>query len=100
MASGTIEPPVVLRAGREGEAMESLRGPFDLAGKPLLADARGPFGTPITDSVRVKVLPETTEAWCVAYLPAGVVSPATAERALLRLAGDSGIDVGVRFTVA
>jgi DNA/RNA-binding domain of Phe-tRNA-synthetase-like protein len=100
MATGTIDPPVVLRAGADGEAMESLRGPFALAGKPLLADAQGPFGTPITDSVRVKILPETREAWCVAYLPAGVVTLEVAANALLRLASDAGIQVGERFGVA
>ena len=72
MAAGTIEPPFVLRAGREGETMASLRGPFPLEGKPLLADARGPFGTPITDSERVKVHPATRQALLVAYLPAGM----------------------------
>jgi DNA/RNA-binding domain of Phe-tRNA-synthetase-like protein len=48
-----------------------MRGELDLEGKPLLEDAAGPFGTPITDSHRVKVLPETTRACLVAYLPEG-----------------------------
>ena len=50
--------------------MESLRGDFDLAGKPLLEDERGPFGTPITDSERVAVGPQTERGWMVVYLPA------------------------------
>lgn len=85
MAEGTIEPPVTLRAGRPGEGFESLRGPFNLEGKPLLADAAGPFGTPITDSERVKVTGGTTRAWLVAYLPSGVVAPATARTTLAGL---------------
>ncbi|HTQ79994.1 MAG TPA: phenylalanine--tRNA ligase beta subunit-related protein [Thermoanaerobaculia bacterium] len=85
MAEGTVVPPVVLRAGREGEDFASLRGPFNLTGKPLMADAQGPFGTPITDSQRVKVGEETRSAWLVAYLPQGVVDPATAERELAEL---------------
>jgi len=68
----SLEPPFTLRAGREGERMDSLRGPFDLAGKPLLEDGRGPFGTPITDSERVRVVPGTREAWLVVYRPEGV----------------------------
>jgi DNA/RNA-binding domain of Phe-tRNA-synthetase-like protein len=76
LAEGTITPPVVLRAGRAGEAFDSLRGPFNLEGKPLLADALGPFGTPITDSQRVKVRGETRTAWLVAYLPQDIVDPA------------------------
>jgi len=82
VAEGSFTPPVVLRAGRAGETYESLRGPFNLEGKPLLADAAGPFGTPITDSQRVKVTEGTRRAWIVAYLPAGVVAPGAAEKAL------------------
>lgn len=80
--AGSFEPPVTLRAGRPGESYESLRGPFNLEGKPLLADVQGPFSTPITDSRRGKVREGTREAWIVAYLPAGVVSSETARRAL------------------
>jgi DNA/RNA-binding domain of Phe-tRNA-synthetase-like protein len=94
MAAGSIESPVTLRAGAPGEVMESLRGPFPLAGKPLLADAAGPFGTPITDSVRVKIQPETSEGWLVAYLPAGVVSHEAARRTLRELAAAANILVG------
>ena len=71
MAEGTVEAPIRLRRGDAGERMDSLRGDFDLSGKPLLADARGPFGTPITDSRRVAVDDSTSAAWLVAYLPAG-----------------------------
>jgi DNA/RNA-binding domain of Phe-tRNA-synthetase-like protein len=82
VAEGSFAPPVVLRAGRAGESYESLRGPFNLEGKPLLADAEGPFGTPITDSQRVKVTGDTRGAWMVAYLPAGVVAPEAAAKEL------------------
>jgi DNA/RNA-binding domain of Phe-tRNA-synthetase-like protein len=77
VGEGSFTPPVVLRAGQAGESYESLRGPFNLEGKPLLADAEGPFGTPITDSQRVKVKEGTLRAWMVAYLPRGVVTPET-----------------------
>src|SRR6185436_1434597 len=72
MAEGSFAPPVRMRRGRPGERMESLRGDFDLAGKVLLEDDRGPFGTPITDSLRVAVEPGTERAWMVVYLPASV----------------------------
>ena len=39
MAEGSFEPPFVMRAGQPGESYESLRGPFNLEGKPLLVDA-------------------------------------------------------------
>lgn len=81
-AEGSFGSPVVLRAGRPGESYESLRGPFNLEGKPLMADGEGPFGTPITDSQRVKMKEGDRRAWMVAYLPRGVVSAETAEKAL------------------
>ncbi len=74
MAVGTFGSPLTLRAGRPGEAYESLRGPFKLEGRPLLADAAGPVDAPITGSQRVKVKPGSRRAWLAAYLPAGVVS--------------------------
>ncbi|HEX3556785.1 MAG TPA: phenylalanine--tRNA ligase beta subunit-related protein [Thermoanaerobaculia bacterium] len=82
VAEGSFTPPVVLRAGRAGESYESLRGPFNLEGKPLLADASGPFGTPITDSQRVKVREGDRRAWMVAYLPRGVVTAEAGRSAL------------------
>ena len=81
-ATGSFTPPVTLRAGRPGETYESLRGPFNLEGKPLLADSVGPFSTPITDSQRGKVHDGTTQAWLAVYLPAGVVEPAEAREKL------------------
>jgi DNA/RNA-binding domain of Phe-tRNA-synthetase-like protein len=85
MPEGSFAPPVVLRAGRPGESYESLRGPFSLEGKPLLADAEGPFGSPITDSRRVKVTEETARGWLVAYLPAGEVDGGLARDTLEEL---------------
>jgi DNA/RNA-binding domain of Phe-tRNA-synthetase-like protein len=80
-----LRPPFALRAGGAGEAYASLRGPFNLDGKPLLVDAEGPCDAPITGGERVKVLPETGRAWLVAYLPATVVSGACGEQALRAL---------------
>jgi DNA/RNA-binding domain of Phe-tRNA-synthetase-like protein len=87
-AEGSFAPPVSLRAGRPGEAFASLRGPFHLEGKPLLADAEGPFSTPITDSQRIKVQEDTRRAWLVAYLPAAVLAPAKALASLEALLRD------------
>jgi DNA/RNA-binding domain of Phe-tRNA-synthetase-like protein len=84
MAEGTFEPPFVMRSGQAGESYESLRGPFNLEGKPLLVDALGPCDAPITGSQRVKVAADTERATLVAYLPREVLSW---ERALERLEG-------------
>jgi DNA/RNA-binding domain of Phe-tRNA-synthetase-like protein len=85
MAEGTVQPPYVYRAGRAGEHYESLRGPFNLEGKPLLVDAHGPCDVPITGNTRVKVTPETTRAWLVAYLPADALSPEVADQAFAEI---------------
>jgi len=79
---GSFAFPVTLRGGVSGEVLDSMRGPLDLAGKPLLADADGPFGMPISDSHPVKLLTDTTSGWLVAYRPAGTVTEEEAEAAL------------------
>ncbi|MBZ5535025.1 MAG: hypothetical protein LAO31_03640 [Acidobacteriia bacterium] len=85
MAEEMLSPPFIFRAGTPGESYESLRGPFNLEGKPLLADAQGPCDAPITGGQRVKVTPDTRRAWLVAYLPAGVVEPEVVEQHLMEL---------------
>jgi len=84
MDAGRAVPPFVLRAGRPGEEMLSLRGPFDCSGKPLLVDTVGPADVPITGADRLRVTSETTCAWLIVYLPAGVVPAGDAEAALGR----------------
>lgn len=91
MRDGSFDFPVTLRAGGPGETLDSMRGPLDLAGKPLLADAAGPFGTPITDAHRVKVLPGTTAGWLVAYLPAGVVGTSEVQAGLDAILAEAAV---------
>jgi DNA/RNA-binding domain of Phe-tRNA-synthetase-like protein len=91
MRQGAFRFPVQLRAGRPGEVLDAMRGPLDLAGKPLLEDAEGPFGTPITDSHRVKVLTTTVHGWLVAYLPRGVVTPDDARRTLREILAEAPV---------
>jgi DNA/RNA-binding domain of Phe-tRNA-synthetase-like protein len=85
MREGTFKPPIVLRSGLAGESYRSLRGPFNLEGKPLLVDSSGPLDAPITGSERVKITSETTKAWMVAYLPALSISPEQAQEKLHQL---------------
>ena len=82
MSEGTFDPPFSFRAGRPGESYQSLRGPFNLEGKPLLCDARGPLDCPITGNDKVKVTADTRRAWLVVYLPAEAASPDSARDAL------------------
>lgn len=63
-----VEGEAAYRLGREGEVMPTLgKGDFDIARLPVLADAGGPFGSTVSDSVRTAVTETTAEACFVAY---------------------------------
>jgi DNA/RNA-binding domain of Phe-tRNA-synthetase-like protein len=86
MSEGTFDPPFVFRAGRQGECYVSLRGPFNLDGKPLLCDANGPLDCPITGNEKVKATAATRRAWLVAYLPSAEMTCEEARDVLERQA--------------
>lgn len=89
MAEGTFGPPFVWRAGNAGESYQSLKGPFNLEGRPLLCDAQGPLDTPITGNERVKVTDETRRATLVAYLPSETLRFEDARQTLALLAKEA-----------
>jgi DNA/RNA-binding domain of Phe-tRNA-synthetase-like protein len=90
-----VVPPYLFRSGQAGEAYESLRGPFNLEGKPLLLDQGGPCDAPITGSRRVCVGTGTQRVWLVAYLPADAVSTETATQEMAALIGKATV-AGIR----
>ncbi|MDT8862370.1 phenylalanine--tRNA ligase beta subunit-related protein [Alkalihalobacillus sp. MEB130] len=64
-----IEGDVTFRLGLENEAYEGVNGrENDMSGKLVSADQQGAFGSPIVDSVRTKVTPDTTSALQFFYL--------------------------------
>jgi DNA/RNA-binding domain of Phe-tRNA-synthetase-like protein len=66
----TIEPPIDLRLGVEGEEYEGIRKDVvHVAGRMTLADQRGAFGNPTSDSARSMVTPSTTRAVCTVFAP-------------------------------
>jgi DNA/RNA-binding domain of Phe-tRNA-synthetase-like protein len=66
-----VEPPVVLRRGAANEAYEGIRkGPVNVEGRPVLADARGAFGNPTSDSARTMITLEARNALVTIYAPA------------------------------
>ncbi len=87
----SIQGPFTFRAGQTGESYESLRGHFNLEGKPLLVDAEGPADTPITGGVRVKAREDTTRVWLTAYMPAEELSETCGPTALLSLLKEAPI---------
>jgi DNA/RNA-binding domain of Phe-tRNA-synthetase-like protein len=68
-----IEGPVTLRLGRDGEEYAGIRKDIvHVAGRITVADDRGPFGNPTSDSSRTMVTAATTDALVIVYAPAGI----------------------------
>lgn len=80
-----IEPPIVLRHGAPGERYEGIgKRTWHLERRPVLADAAGPFGSPISDSTRSMITESARDILIVLYAPSSVPD-AAAEDALARL---------------
>jgi DNA/RNA-binding domain of Phe-tRNA-synthetase-like protein len=68
-----IEGDVELRIGREGESYAGIRkDAINVGGRITLADARGPFGNPTSDSARTMVTTATTWGFLVVFAPRDV----------------------------
>lgn len=71
-----LEPPISWRVGLEGETYEGIgRDKLNLAHFPLLVDRQGPFGSPISDSMRTRVTEECTRILWVTFAPPGSKVP-------------------------
>jgi DNA/RNA-binding domain of Phe-tRNA-synthetase-like protein len=65
-----LKPPITWRIGEEGESYEGIgRDRLNLAHFPLLVDQEGPFGSPISDSMRSRVRDECTRILWVTFAP-------------------------------
>jgi len=65
-----IEAPVELRPGRAGEELTAITGRnVPVQGRPVLADRRGPFGSPFADSSRTRITDATQVALVVWLTP-------------------------------
>jgi DNA/RNA-binding domain of Phe-tRNA-synthetase-like protein len=68
-----IEGDVVLRLGVEGESYPGIRkDEVHVGGRITLADSRGPFGNPTSDSARTMVTTATTHALVVVFSPRAI----------------------------
>jgi DNA/RNA-binding domain of Phe-tRNA-synthetase-like protein len=71
---------VEMRLGREGESYPGIRkDDVHVGGRITLADARGPFGNPTSDSARTMVTTATTRALVVVFAPRAVAERRLAE---------------------
>ncbi len=89
-----ISPPVMLRLGGPSERYEGIgRRVWHLTDRPVLADAAGPFGSPISDSTRTQISEGVTEVLTVIYAPASTSDVAVeqaANRQAARLSAFAG----------
>ena len=97
-----ISPPVVFRAGLTSETYQGIgKQTWHLAGRPVLADEQGAFGSPISDSTRTMVTDASRDILGVIYAPASAANDAI-ENALRKLADritQSGGGQTVQLTV-
>jgi DNA/RNA-binding domain of Phe-tRNA-synthetase-like protein len=97
-----LDPPVVFRHGAAGELYEGIgKRTWHLQGRPVLADAQGPFGSPISDSTRSMITESARAVLAVIYASSGVpdasIEAATArlEERLAQFAGASATRVAI-----
>jgi len=87
--AAAIAGEVCFRPGVTGESYEGIgRRVWDLTGRPALADGKGPFGSPISDSRRTQITEDTKDVLTVLYAPASASIEsltAAAEKQALRL---------------
>lgn len=90
-----LDGPVVFRRAGAGETYHGIgRGPLNLEGLPVFADARGPFGSPTSDSERTMIGPETQEILMVLIAFDGVVEVPLAEAVAALTEHAGGHDIG------
>jgi len=71
-----LRPPIEWRIGQEGESYEGIgRDRLNLNRFPLLVDAEGPFGSPISDSMRTRVTEQCRHILWITFAPPGTVIP-------------------------
>src|SRR5262249_44792502 len=74
--AGKLVPPIMWRVGQEGESYEGIgRDRLNLSHFPLFVDQEGPFGSPVSDSMRSRVTAQCTRILWVTLAPAGASIP-------------------------
>lgn len=69
---GNVAPPIELRIGRPGETYKGIgKDEINIENLPVFADAKGPFGSPTSDSERAMIRPETSQLLMVIFSFAG-----------------------------
>lgn len=89
-----IQGSISLRLGAASEKYEGIgRRVWHLAGRPVLGDTLGPFGSPISDSTRTQVMEAARDILAIIYAPANASAEsvrAAAEKLAHRLESHAG----------
>ena len=94
-----VTPPIAFRMGAAGETYEGIgRHVWHLEGRPVLADAQGPFGSPVSDSIRTMITEATRSVVTTIFAPAGS-STAAIQQALERVGERLARFAGGRVTL-
>jgi DNA/RNA-binding domain of Phe-tRNA-synthetase-like protein len=71
-----ISGPVTMRLGADGEKYAGIRkDDVNVGGRITVADSRGAFGNPTSDSASTMVTPATTALLVIVYAPIEIVKP-------------------------
>jgi DNA/RNA-binding domain of Phe-tRNA-synthetase-like protein len=71
-----LRPPIACRVGQPGETYEGIgRDRLNLEHFPLLVDEEGPFGSPISDSMRTRVTETCTRILWITFAPPSSAIP-------------------------
>jgi DNA/RNA-binding domain of Phe-tRNA-synthetase-like protein len=82
-----VSGDVTMRLGKEGEKYAGIRkDDVNVGGRITVADSRGAFGNPTSDSARTMVTPTTTELLVVVYAPVEI-TPSQLDR-VVRITGE------------
>src|SRR5687768_2159061 len=86
-----LNPPIEWRIGQPGEKYEGIgRDILNLEHFPLLVDSNGPFGSPISDSMRTRVTEGCTRILWITFAPAGTnIDMETLSSTMIRFNGGS-----------
>ena len=67
-----VQGDLELRRGQQGESYEGIRrGLIQATSRLVVADSRGPCGSPTADSLRTSISPATSRAAAVVFAPGG-----------------------------
>lgn len=93
-----IFQPASLRLGAADERYEGIgKRMWHLGDRPVLADTKGPFGSPISDSTRTQIAEGVAEVLTVIYAPAGT-SDAALDEAVKKQAARLSVFAGAAQT--